>query len=259
MTGGNELAAPADVTLSRREERAEFWFQVAFWCLVIAMVPDVTRKFVDLPALEFIGYLEHAGPVLLTYAAWLTYTGTPSRAPFLTPAYRVWLVLFIAWCAVLTARFFLLERSYRFLLMIDLYPTLAFVAGVVMGGKLVHERLWDRLYMRLLPPGVFMLLAGLAGIRTAVRIEAVTSEGYGMEVLVEPVLFLLLTLDSRFRVREKYLIVGSLVVYALSQVLFQKRAPTARIAVFLLVFTLVCPLLSRQAGLTRAILLRYVV
>jgi hypothetical protein len=258
MTGAVELHARPLLPMTRGEKRAEFWFQVGVWLLVVAMIPDVALKLVDFPALRLLAYAGHFGPFLLAYAAWLSYFGSPRGVPFLTSNYRIWLALFIGWCVVLTARFFTLSQSHRFLLIIDLYPTLGFVAGVVLGGKLVHERTWDRTYMRTLIPGILLVLGGLSGIRTAVRDEAVSSEAYGLEVLVEPVLFLLLTLDNRKRTRDKYIIVITLVVYMLSQLLFQKRAPVTRIALFVGAFALLVPMVNQIAGLTRAIIQRYV-
>ncbi len=257
MSGAVDLQVRSSIPLTSGERRAEFWFQAGFWVLIVSMIPDVALKIVDFPALRLLSYAGHFGPFLLAWSAWLTYSGTPRRAPFLTPTYRVWLVVFIAWCLVLIARFFALEKSHRFLLIMDLYPTLGFVAGIVIGGKLIHERLWDRTYMRALFPGIVIVLAGLSGIRTAVRDEAVSSEAYGLEVLVEPVLFMLLTLDSRKRNRDRLVIVISLVVYLLSQLLFQKRAPVTRITTFVVAFALLMPLVNQRAGLTKAIVQRY--
>jgi hypothetical protein len=175
-------------------------------------------------------------------------TGLSSGDPFgrLSPEARVWVV---GVTALATALFFYgwLEKGYVVTAVVhDFAPYLVIVSAVVLGSV---PRVWkesDRFLVLLLLGALIVNALGMREI-TSVVSESYAEDRAGVGIVAYrtqealafwPILFL-----TAHRRRAPVALLSFVVVFFVlaQQILFQKRAPTLRIALFVLVFLVILP------------------
>jgi hypothetical protein len=187
----------------------------------------------------------HLAPLGLAFLSVLVIPGALSHMGRMVRLWLLWVIVFM----VLMTLVGIFRGAFANALLLDAGVYEAFVVSVVVGSRKENWKWLDRYFRWLFYLGAVLMLAELLVIERAVREEVISSEAYRMRTVLFAWPFLLFTI-ALVKKRHQLATLAGVALIVFMYVVFQKRAPTIRMAVALLLFITLLPGIRLRHRLT---------
>lgn len=183
-------------------------------------------------------YLVRLGPYIIFFASLIVLV--KNKLNHIQPFYKIWLIFIVIYTIFMGFIGIKNSVSYHPFLT-DTETMLLFLSGIIIGSNVRYWKYIDKAYLSIFVLGIFITLAGMTTLNIFSREETTTSLIYRTQYLLAPITFFIMTWDIRKKISEKIIISFTFCLYFFEQLIFQKRAPSIRLILALLLFLLLFP------------------